>query len=107
MDEKMKQKKNLGLFKIQGLIIPVDWDEGGRVLAVAVSTFDEEEYLVEKDGKGDQLLGLLRKEVEVSGIVGIRDGGKTIKVKKYALINKSEGIDGALKNEREGDATTS
>lgn len=99
----MERNKNLRLFKIQGLIIPVDWDEGGHVLAVAVSTFDEEEYLVEEDGKGDQLLGLLRKEVEVSGIVGIRDGGKTIKVKKYTLINKSEGVDGALKNEREGD----
>ena len=103
----MERKKNLGLFKIQGLIIPVDWDEAGRVLAVAVSTFDEEEYLVEKDGKGDELLGLLRKEVEVNGVVGIRDGGKTIKVKKYTLINKSEVIDGALKNEREGDAITS
>ena len=80
----MKQKKNLGLFKIQGLIIPVDWDEGGHVLAVAVSTFNEEEYLVEKGGKGDELLGLLRKEVAVSGVVGIREGGKTIKVKRYA-----------------------
>jgi hypothetical protein len=102
-EENMERKKNLGLFKIRGLIIPVDWDEGGHVLAVAVSTFDEEEYLVEKDGKGDQLIGLLRKEVEVSGIIGIRDGGKTITVKKYALINKSGVIDGALKNDRDGD----
>jgi hypothetical protein len=101
-EENMERKKNLGLFKIQGLIIPAAWDKKGNVLAVAVSTFDEEEYFVEKGGKGDELLGLLRKEMEVSGIVGIRDGDKTIKVKKVALIKESEVIDEALNNQREG-----
>jgi hypothetical protein len=101
-EENMERKKNHGLYKIQGLIIPAAWDKKGNVLAVAVSTFDEEEYFVEKGGKGDELLGLLRKEMEVSGIVGIRDGDKTIKVKKVALIKESEVIDEALNNQREG-----
>ena len=69
----MKQKPDLELFKIQGLIIPSAWDKEGNVLAVAVSTFDEDEFLVHRDEKGEQLLGLLREEVEVSGVVGIKD----------------------------------
>jgi hypothetical protein len=99
----MEDNTHLESVKIRGLVIPAAWDEMGNVLSVAVSTFDEEEYLVGKDEKGDQLLGLLRKEVEVSGVVGIRDGGKTIRVKKVALTDKSGGIDGALKNEQDGD----
>lgn len=94
-EENMKHKPDLGLFKIQGLIIPSAWDKEGNVLAVVVSTFDEDEYLVERDEKGEQLFGLLREEVEVSGVVGIKDGIKTIKVKKYFLNKKLEFIEGA------------
>ena len=86
----MKQKTDLGLFKIQGIIIPSSWNEEGRVLSVAVSTFDEEEYLVEKDTKGDQLLEQLRKEVEVSGLVRIDEGVKRIRVKKHGLIKEPD-----------------
>ena len=100
----MAHKKDLGLFKIRGLVIPAAWGEKGKVLAVAVSTFKEDEYLVARDEKGDQLLGLLREEVEVSGEVGIKDDVKTIKVKKYLLIKESEFIEGALEKQREGHA---
>ena len=33
---------------IQGIIVPADWDENGNVTAVAVSTYDDEEYLIDK-----------------------------------------------------------
>jgi hypothetical protein len=96
---KMEYKKNLNLIQIQGLIIPVDWDEEGNPISVAISTFHEEENLVEKDTKGDQLLGLLREEVKVSGEVWIEEEIKTIRVKKYMLIKKPELIDGILGEE--------
>ncbi len=86
----MAHKKDKEELKIQGLVVPVAWDEGGNPLSTAVSTFDEEEYIVEKDIKGDQLFGLLREEVEVTGVLGIKDGIKTIKVTKYVLIKKPE-----------------
>ena len=91
----MKHHKDHGLSEIQGLIIPSAWDKEGNVLAVTISTFDEDEYLVERDEKGKQLIGLLREEVEVNGVVGIKDGVKTIKVKEYVLNNKLEFIEGA------------
>ena len=98
----MKPKTDLGRFHIQGLIIPVAWDEKGNVLAVAISTFDEDEYLIDRDEKGEQLLGLLREEVKVSGVVGLKDGVKTIKVTEYVLNKMSELIEGALEEHRAG-----
>jgi hypothetical protein len=91
MKEKdMAHKKEQREFKIQGVIVPVAWDEEGNPLSIAVSTFDEEEYIVERDIKGQQLFGLLREQVEVRGKVRTGDGAKTIKVKKYLLIKKPE-----------------
>ena len=95
----MAHKKDIRKCEIQGLIVPVAWDEEGNPLSVAVATFDEDEYIVERDEKGDDLFGVLRKEVEVTGVVGIKDGAKTIKVKKYLLIKKPELIDGTLEEE--------
>lgn len=86
----MAHQKKQGEFKLQGLIVPVAWDEEGNPTSVAVSTFDEKEYIVQKDIKGNQLIGLLREQVEVKGEVRIRDGVKTIKVKQYVLIKKPE-----------------
>ncbi len=100
----MKQKTGLGRFQIRGLIIPVAWDEKGNVLTVAVSTFDEDEYIVDRDKKGNQLIGLLREEVKVSGEIGIKDGVKTIKVRSCVLNKKSAFNEGALEKKREGHA---
>ena len=91
----MAHKKEQEELRIQGLIVPVAWDEEGNPLSIAVSTFDEEEYIVERDIKGQQLFGLLREQVEVRGEVRIRDGAKTIKVKKYVQIKKSELVESA------------
>ncbi len=85
----MNQDTDLGLFRIHGLIIPSAWDKEGNVLNVAVFTFDEDQYFVDGDEIGKQLIGLLRGKVEVCGVVGIKDGLKTIKVKKYVLNKKS------------------
>jgi hypothetical protein len=87
-EESMAHRKNQAELTIQGLIVPVAWDEEGNPLSVAVATFDENEYIVHRDEKGKHLLGLLRREVEVTGVVGIKDGIKTIKVLKYGLNTK-------------------
>jgi hypothetical protein len=75
---------------IKGLVIPVDWDEKGRVIAAAISTCDEDEYLIEKIYKGEELLGLLRREVEVRCVVRERENKKKVRVQEYS-ISKDEG----------------
>ena len=71
---------------IRGIVIPVDWDKQGNALAVAISGSDEEEYVIEKNEQGRELLGLIRQEIEVSGVVSKAiKGRKTIVVKSYRL----------------------
>ncbi|MBC8456872.1 MAG: hypothetical protein H8D67_02615 [Deltaproteobacteria bacterium] len=74
------------LITIRGVVIPVDWDEKGSVVAIAISTPNEDEYLIDKDHlKGKELLHLIQEEVEVSGVVREDKDKKIITVQKYIL----------------------
>jgi hypothetical protein len=74
-----------GLTTVTGVIIPSDWDRDGRVTVVAISTHDEDEYLVRRRAKGTELVRLLGKEVEVTGWTALDQGKKTLLVKDYRL----------------------
>jgi hypothetical protein len=86
--KEVKGKKGIGdeLTTVRGIVIPVDWDEEGNALAVAVSASDEQEYVIEQDEKGKELLEFIRHEIEASGVVrkAIK-GRKTVTVKSYRL----------------------
>lgn len=73
------------LITVRGLLVPAAWDEKGEVTAIATSTFDEEEYLLDYNKKIDRLLLLVQKEVEVSGYVRNEKGKKIMKVQKFHL----------------------
>lgn len=73
------------LLKIKGIVIPVEWDEKGKVVAAAISTHAEEEYFIEKDHKAEELLHFIQEEVEVSGVARENEDKKIIKVRKYIL----------------------
>ena len=74
-----------GLTTVTGVIIPADWDPDGRITGVAISTHDEEEYLVRRRAKGKELVRLLQKEVEVTGWAEVDQGKKALVVKDYRL----------------------
>ena len=74
---------------IRGLVAPVAWDDKGNVLAAAISTHFEEEYLIEQNGWGEALLALLRQKVKVSGfIIQNANGKKVITVKHYEVLEE-------------------
>jgi hypothetical protein len=85
---KVKKKRGTDneLTEVRGIVIPVDWDDEGNALAAAISSPDEQEYLIKQNAKGKELVRLMRQEIEVSGIVrkGIK-GCKTVTVKDYRL----------------------
>ena len=60
-------------------------DEKGNVVAVAVSTYDEVEYLIENHEKEKELKAFIREEVEVSGILREQKNRLIIKTKEYRL----------------------
>ena len=73
----------------RGIIVPIDWDEHGNVIAVAISTHGEDEYVIENQEKGKELKALITQEVEVIGEVRKKDGKRIIKVTEYK-VKKSD-----------------
>jgi len=72
---------------VRGLIIPMDWDDRGNVTGVAISTSLEEEYWIELDRRGEELLGFVRERVKASGKVR-RDaqGREVLIVDTYQIL---------------------
>ena len=71
--------------RISGIIIPSGWGEKGNIITISIMTFDEDEYFIDKDETGGQLLSLIHKVIEVRGIVREEDGNKIIRIKRYRL----------------------
>lgn len=82
---KVKQER-AKMVVIRGVVIPMDWDDQGNVVQIAISSHDEMEYMVEKKGKGDELLAFIRKEVEVGGEIKEKDDRRIIRIKRYRVM---------------------
>ena len=79
------------LTTVRGIVIPVDWDKDGNVLAAAISSPDEQVYFIELDKKGKKMLELIRREIEASGVVRkIVKGRNTITVRSYRLKTRGD-----------------
>lgn len=76
--------------KIRGVVVPRKWDENGRIVAITILTHDEDEYLIENDGRGKELKAFIRENVEISGAVRPQDGNKVVQVKKFKRIQESD-----------------
>jgi len=80
-----KRKSGISQVTLRGIVIPADWDERGNVVAVAISTYDEVECLVENHEKENELKSFIREEVEVSGILRQEKNRLIMKIKEYRL----------------------
>ena len=92
-----KRKAGNNLVTIRGIVIPADWDEKGNVVAVAVSTYDEVEYLIENHEKEKELKAFIREEVEVSGILREEKNKPIMKIKEYRLKPDSISAQNSIK----------
>jgi hypothetical protein len=82
-------RDDTGLTTIRGLVIPVDWDAKGNITAAAISTPFEEEYLLEHNARGEELLAFVRERVKVSGLIRKDElGNKVISVTKYEILEE-------------------
>ena len=69
------------MISIQGIVVPIDWDEDGNVISVAIATHEEEEFLIRNGDKVEELKKLLRQEVEVRGEMSLEGSQKVILVR--------------------------
>ena len=76
---------------ITGLVVPEDWDEKGNVIRVAIKTLDYQEYIVEYNKKGKELLAFIDNKVRVGGTIRERlDGDIIISVNSYVPIKEND-----------------
>ena len=77
-----------------GIITAVEWDEDDNVVAIALSTPEEEEYLIEENPVGAELLELIYESVKVTGIVTENGfGNKSVRVDSYELVDEEQYAD--------------
>jgi hypothetical protein len=75
--------------KIEGIIIPSNWDEDGNIKGVSLHTSDEKEYRVEHGGVGRELLAHIHQKVEASGKIRERlDGRLYINVHSFQSLGQ-------------------
>jgi hypothetical protein len=72
-----------------GIVVPVDWDENGNPVTVAVSSNNEQEFIIEnRNKKGKEVEKLLRQKVRVSGDLRDSKGSrKKIRIKSYTKLD--------------------
>ena len=70
---------------IRGLIVPSEWDDRGNVISISVSSFNEDEYLIEEDNVSEKIHNHIRETVEASGFVREEGGVKRIKIKSFRV----------------------
>ena len=80
--------------KTRGIIVPVEWDEYGTPLAIAISTDEEHEYYIQENTPYSfELLKLLRKRVEIIGMIEskpCKSSPERIHVKSYQVLDLNE-----------------
>ena len=91
----IKKKGNIlesSLIELEGIIIPMKWDEDGTPTAVALATSKEEELPINmKNAKGRELLNLLQKKVRITGLIGKLDNDqKMITIRRYLPVAYDE-----------------
>ncbi len=77
-----------GLTTLRGLLVPASWDERGVINSATVLTYFEEDYLIDQNPLGEELLAFVRQRVKVIGVVREdQNGNKIITVKKYEILD--------------------
>jgi len=81
------KEKAISMNGVEGLIIPNQWDENGKIIGIAIHTNKEEVYLVAHNRMESELLSHLQLKVGVQGQIMQRpDGSKLIHVKSFKPI---------------------
>jgi hypothetical protein len=77
---------------ITGLVIPVNWDNHGRAIQLAITTDSFEKYIVADNSLGKELLGFVNDVVKVEGVSFEKDlfGNNLIHVHKFKRLKKGK-----------------
>jgi len=70
-----------------GVVAVKDTDTAGKIKSVKIKADEKPEIIVENSGKGKELIGMIGKKVEVSGMARGSGEAKQITVESYKVID--------------------
>lgn len=69
-----------------GVVIPVEWEDNGRPIAFAISSYEEKEYLIDlRTRMGKELAAIEKQKIRVTGTLG-----RLVKKRRVISINSYE-----------------
>ena len=78
----------------KGIIIPSGWDTEGGIKSISLQTIDEDEFLIENNKFGNELMDFINAKVEVKGKVRERiDGKKSLSVREFTPVESYHGTE--------------
>ena len=88
----MGKKKGVSKNAIEGLVIPNEWDENGKITGISIHTDKEEIYLVAHNRLEGELINQLHIKVWIEGKIMKRfNGSKLIQVRSFKpILSKSQ-----------------
>jgi hypothetical protein len=90
MGRKLESNKSRNEATITGIVTASEWDDDDNIIAVAISTEDED-YIVELNKLGAELFDFLDDYVEVTGFVNKdANDGIRIRVIDYEVLADNE-----------------
>ncbi|NIS75382.1 MAG: hypothetical protein GTO08_08910 [Deltaproteobacteria bacterium] len=76
------------MITVKGILTVLDWDDAGNALGLVLSSFHEEEYVIDTSSLSSlDLTELIREAVEITGtLVEERKGRKVIRLQEIKRI---------------------
>ncbi|MBU0972409.1 MAG: hypothetical protein KKC20_17295 [Proteobacteria bacterium] len=71
--------------RINGIIIPAEWNDLGHILGIAIVTFDEDTFFIADNVFAKSLTRFLRKTVTIFGQVTVHGTLKKINVTQFEI----------------------
>lgn len=74
---------------VAGIIMPNNWDETGRIIGIALYTYDEEVYTVEHNKLLKELMNFMHQGVEIKGRIREHPAGsRSIAANTFVLLKE-------------------
>jgi hypothetical protein len=71
---------------LTGIVIPADWNDHQEVVAAALATADEKEYRIAVNKNGKELLDVLQRQIEATGVLKRDEKGRNvITIRRYII----------------------
>ena len=74
-----------------GIVTPINWDDDDNVIAVSISTPEEEEYFIKESPLAEELCELIHQCIRVTGVIKEDEyGEKSIYLEDYDLVEEGD-----------------